>query len=167
MKKYSAQDKRSLALWAADCVERVLPYFEKEFPKDNRPRKAIEVLRKWIRTGVFKMAEIRKASLDAHAAARLAPADSAACYAARAAGQAVAMAHVIQHAFGAAYYALKAVVVSDPANAEANVAKEFKWISKLADRHLLKKLRKEVLDRIIIQKRKNKIFIKIQKGEDF
>ena len=36
------QDHSSLVLWAADCAERVLPYFEENYPKDNRPRNAIE-----------------------------------------------------------------------------------------------------------------------------
>ena len=62
-KKYSREDQRSLATWAADCAERVLPFFEKSYPNDNRPRKAIEVCRTWVRTGVFRMADIRGASL--------------------------------------------------------------------------------------------------------
>jgi hypothetical protein len=55
--KYSKQDQRSMAAWAADCAERVLPFFEKAYPKDDRTRKAIEAFRLWIDTGVFKMAE--------------------------------------------------------------------------------------------------------------
>lgn len=167
MKKLSKGDQKLLALWAADCAEHVLHFFEKEFPKDDRPRKAIEVCRKWARTGIFKMAEIRGASLAAHAAARLAPENSAARFAARAAGQAVATAHVAQHAYGAAHYALKATVASDPVNAEVKSVKEYKWISKMADRRFSKKLRQEVLNRIIIQKRKDKIFIKIKKDKNF
>src|SRR5208337_530493 len=63
-------DKKILALWAADCAEHVLPYFEEKCPVDDRPRKAIEACREWARTGVFHMAVIRGASLSAHAAAR-------------------------------------------------------------------------------------------------
>jgi hypothetical protein len=99
---------KSLALWAKDCALSVLPYFQKKYPKDIRPRNAIKELRKWIRTGRFSMAVIRKASLDSHAAARKAQKGSA-CFAARAAGQAVATAHVPAHAIGAYYYAVKAV----------------------------------------------------------
>ncbi len=163
MKKYSEQDQRSLATWAADCAERVLPFFEKAYPKDDRPRKAIEACRTWVRTGVFKMADIRGASLAAHAAAREAKENNTACFAARAAGQAVATAHVPQHALGGAYYALKAVAVADPANAEVKIAKERNWQS----RRLQKNLRQEILNKIIIQKRDDGIFIKIQKGKDF
>ena len=141
-KKIGGQDQKLLALWAADCAGHVLPYFEKRYPKDKRPRKAIEACRTWVRTGVFKMADIRKASLAAHAAAREAEEDSAARFAARAAGQAVATAHVPQHAFGAAYYALKVAAAGNPANAEVKLAKELNWQS----RRLPKNLRQEWQD---------------------
>jgi hypothetical protein len=163
MKKYSKQDQRSMASWAADCAERVLPFFEKAYPKDERPRKAVETCRTWVRTGVFMMADIRGASLAAHAAARTAKENNAACYAARAAGQGAATAHVPQHALGAAYYALKAIGAHDPANANVKVAKERNWQS----RRLPENLRKEVMRRIIIQKRFDGIFIRIQKDTDF
>jgi hypothetical protein len=88
-KKYSRAQQRSLATWAAACADRVLPLFEKTRPKDHRPRKAIAACRTWVHTGVFKMAEIRGASLGAHAAARAAKKNPATCFAARAAGQAV------------------------------------------------------------------------------
>jgi immunity protein 5 of polymorphic toxin system len=163
MKKYEKEDQKLMATWAADCVERVLPFFEEAYPNDDRPRKAIEACRTWVRTGVFKMAEIRGASLAAHAAARAAKENEAACYAARAAGQAVAAAHVPQHAFGGAYYALKAIAAADPADAGVKVAKEHDW----QIQHIPTQLREEVLKRVIIQKRGNGIFIKVQKDKDF
>jgi hypothetical protein len=82
------------------------------------------------------MAEIRKASLTAHAAAREAKENNAACFAARAAGQAVATAHVPQHAFGAAYYALKVVAAANSANAEVKIAKELNWQSRRLPKNL-------------------------------
>lgn len=163
MKIYSKQDQRAMATWAADCAEHVLPFFKKAYPKDDRPCNAIDVCRAWVKTGIFKMSVIRGASLGAHAAAREAIENNAACFAARAAGQAVATAHVPQHAFGGAYYALKAVAAADSANAEVEVAKERDWQS----RRLPKNLRQEILKRIIIQKRDDGIFIKVQKGKDF
>ena len=30
-------DHKTLAVWAIDCVERVLPFFEAEYPEDYRP----------------------------------------------------------------------------------------------------------------------------------
>jgi hypothetical protein len=121
-------DHRTLAVWAIDCAERVLPTFEDQFPDDGRPRRALETLQDWIETGVFSMAVIRKASLDSHAAAREVGADSPARSAARAAGQAVATAHVRTHAPGAAKYALQAIHrASDAAEADAAVARERDW----------------------------------------
>ena len=121
-------DHKTLAVWAIDCAERVLPYFEEKYPEDNRPRKAIETLQIWINTGVVKMAVIRKASLDAHAAAREIGEDNAARSAARAAGQAVATAHVPTHAIGAAIYALQAICrASNSSDVDAAVAKERDW----------------------------------------
>ena len=163
MKKYSGQDKRFLAIWAGDCAEHVLPFFERAFPNDDRPRKAIEICRTWIRTGVFKMSEIRGASLAAHASARKAKGkNDVACFSARAAGQAVATVHVPQHAFGAAYYALRAVAASEPAEPAVSIEEERNWMA----RHLRENLRQE-LRRITIQKRGAKFLIKIHKDKDF
>lgn len=159
MKKYDKQDHVSQTSWAADCAERVLPLFEKAYPKDDRPRKAIETCRTWVRTSVFKMAVIRGASLNAHAAAREAKGNDAASYAARAAGQAVATAHVPQHAFGAAYYALKAIAAADPACAEANLAKEQEWQSRRAPENL----REEIRRRVIIQKNDKGVTVKTKR----
>jgi hypothetical protein len=94
-----------LTIWAADCAEQVLHIFENN-NTDDRPRKAIEAARAWVR-GEIKITEIRKAAFAAHAAARNAgSAESIA--AARASGHAAATAHVPGHAKHAAAYALKA-----------------------------------------------------------
>ncbi|MFA4946296.1 MAG: putative immunity protein [Candidatus Micrarchaeia archaeon] len=121
-------EHKTLATWGLDCAERVLPYFESKYSDDGRPRAAIETGRAWVRTGVFSMAVIRKASLDSHAAARAVEKDDAARSAARAAGQAVATAHVPAHALAAAAYA--ATVVRDaasPEEAAAALAEEREW----------------------------------------
>lgn len=121
-------DHKMLAVWAIDCAERVLPYFEDNYADDHRPRNAIETLQTWINTGEFKMAVIRKASLDSHAAAREVGEDNAARSAARAAGQAVATAHVPTHSIGAAIYALQAIHRANSASdADAAVASERNW----------------------------------------
>jgi hypothetical protein len=163
MKKYNKQDQRLMAIWAADCAKRVLPLFEQSHPKDDRPRKAIDTCRTWIRIGVFRMADIRGASLAAHAAAKTAKENDAASFAAHAAGQAVATAHVPQHAYGSAYYALKAVAAADPDHAEAKITRERTWQSRRLPEHL----RDEILSRIIVEKRGTKMFIKIKKDKDF
>jgi hypothetical protein len=121
-------DPKILAAWAIDCTERVIPYFEEKFPGDSRPRNALTTLRAWIITGVFSMAVIRQASLASHAAARDVGEDNAARSAARAAGQAVATAHVPRHSLGAAIYAQQAVWrAAAPQDAEAAVAEERNW----------------------------------------
>ena len=121
-------DHKTLAAWAIDCAERVLPYFEVKYPEDRRPRNAIEALQTWINTGVFKMDVVRKASLASHAAAREVGDDSAARSAARAAGQAVATAHVPAHSIGSAIYALQAIYrATDSSEADIAVAKERDW----------------------------------------
>ncbi len=163
MKKYSRQDQTTMAAWAADCAERVLPLFEAAYPEDDRLPRAIETGRTWIRTGVFRMADIRGVSLGAHAAARDAEEGSAARFAARAAGQAVATAHVPQHAYGAAYYALKAVAAADPANAVVNVATEREWQAE----RLPEGLREEIMERIVVVERGGGVVIKLQKEEGF
>lgn len=121
-------DHKTLGIWARDCAERVLPYFEAEYPDDPRPRNAIKALQAWIDSGVFSMKVIRKVSLDSHAAARDVGEDNPARSAARAAGQAVGTAHVYLHAIGAAIYALQALHrAADAADAQAAVLKERAW----------------------------------------
>lgn len=125
---FSRDDHVALACWAADCAGRVLPYFEAKYSHDPRPRQAIQVLRDWMDTGRFEMRVIRAASLGAHAAAREAKeANPAACFASRAAGQAVATTHVPDHALGAALYALKAINAADPPNVKQVIAAEREW----------------------------------------
>jgi hypothetical protein len=117
-----------LAVWAIECVERVMPYFEEKYPYDNRPRKALDTLQEWINTGVFKMSAIRGASLASHAAARDVGEDSPARSVARAAGQAVATAHVYTHSIGGALYALQAIYrATDENKVENAIAKERDW----------------------------------------
>ena len=121
----SKTDKKILAEWAIMCALRVMPYFEEKYPKDKRPQVAIETLRSWIKTGIFSMAVIRKASLDSHAAAREVGEDNSARSAARAVGQAVATAHVKTHSIGAAIYALQAIYRET--GSEDDLLREREW----------------------------------------
>ena len=131
-----ATDHKTLAEWAIACALRVLPYFENAYPDDKRPRTAIETLQAWLETGEFKMEIIRRASLDAHAAAREVGEDNPARSAARAAGQAVATAHVRTHAIGAAMYGLQALYrASSAAEVASAIATERAWhYQRLLDR---------------------------------
>ncbi len=98
-------DHHLLAVWAAACAQHVLHLFEEMQPNDERPRRAIELVRAWTR-GEITMSQSRTAAGHANAAAR--ELSGAARYAAYAAGQAAAVAHVAAHELGAAAYAIKA-----------------------------------------------------------
>ena len=125
---FNIDDHKALALWAADCAEHVLPFFEEKYPNDPRPREAIRTLREWENTGKFSMPVIRGASLSAHAAARaVKKEDNAARFAARAAGQAVATAHVPTHAIGPVLYAYKAAAAANPDDVKTAIAREQDW----------------------------------------
>ncbi len=89
---------RALGVKAAKQAERVLEFFEREAPRDDRPRQAIDVLKLWAYGRVeTSMLEVSTLSLAAHAAARDVNLESAQ-YAARAAGEALAVWHTPQHA---------------------------------------------------------------------
>ena len=94
-----------LALWAAACAGHVLHLFEEVRPGDDRPRRAVDQTGAWVR-GEITMTQARAAAFHANAAAR--DLTGPPRFAAYAAGQAVAVAHVAAHYLGAAAYALKA-----------------------------------------------------------
>lgn len=130
-------DQRSLALWAALCAEHVLAYFERERPTDDRPRKAIEAARAWVR-GEIWCGAARAAAVAAHAAAR-ACTHPAAIAAARATGHAAATAHMPRHARGAAAYAITAAASASPDQMEDAINLEQQWqiqqLPKAASKH--------------------------------
>jgi hypothetical protein len=104
-------DHRLLAMWAADCAEHVIHLFDGVRPKDDRPRRAIDLGRAWAR-GEITWAEARTAAGHANAAAR--DLRGAPRYAAYAAGQAAAVGHVAAHELGAAAYAVRAARAAAP-----------------------------------------------------
>jgi hypothetical protein len=110
-------DHRLLAIWAADCAEHVLHHFEQARPKDDRPRRAIDLGRAWAR-GEIPWSEARTAAGHANAAAR--DLRGAARHAAYAAGQAAAVGHVAAHELGAAAYAVRAARAAARAAAPAD-----------------------------------------------
>ena len=120
-------DHHLLALWAASCAEHVLALFESARPQDPRPRQAIGHARAWVR-GEVTMTQSRAAGGHAMGAAR--DLHGAARYAAYAAGQAGAVAHVAAHELGAAAYAIKAARAAEPDGAAVAVAagrREGQW----------------------------------------
>lgn len=61
----SNEDHQALVLWAADCAQRILACFERERPEDDRPQKALEAGRVWVR-GDLRMMATRSAAFAAH-----------------------------------------------------------------------------------------------------
>ncbi|WP_406504817.1 putative immunity protein [Streptomyces sp. NBC_00212] len=110
----SEEDRRALGLWAAECVEHVLPLFEAKAPSDARPREAIAGIRAFVREGK-RTGRLRAVAWAALAAARDVD-DPAATAAARAAGYAaatpyihpLATPHQSRHALAPAVYEARA-----------------------------------------------------------
>jgi hypothetical protein len=99
------EQHRQLIKWACGCVENVLPLLGKE--PDERLKGALLTAKEWEK-GNATVGQARKASVEAHAAARESSVPIATAVA-RAAGHAVATAHMADHSLGAALYAMKAV----------------------------------------------------------
>jgi hypothetical protein len=135
----SEDDRRVLAVWAADCAERTLSLFERQAPTDSRPRDAIDGVRAFAR-GELRIGPARALSVAAHAAAREVG-DPAAVAAARAAGHAAATAHMAAHARGAPAYAAKAAALAAPDDPGA-VAHEVDWALSHASPGVLDALRR-------------------------
>ena len=66
---------KEIRLFAADCAELVLPIFEKQYPNDDRPRKAIQAVRDYA-NGLISAEEL-DAARDAAGAAASAAWDAA------------------------------------------------------------------------------------------
>ena len=121
-------NERTARLFAADCAERVLPLFEAQYPTDDRPRKVIEVARR------FANGEATEKELAAAEAAEAATRDAAvtagvaagaAAWAAVAAG--VAGAAEAAEAARAARAAARAAEAAGAADRAAAWDAERKW----------------------------------------
>ena len=103
-------DHKCIAAWALACAERSLAVFERDDDDDARPRRALVALQAWI-AGASTVADVRSASLAAHAAARESV-DEAARLAARSAAQAAGVVQSVRHAPHAASYARRAIAAT-------------------------------------------------------
>ena len=112
-------DRHAVLLFAADCAEHVLHIYEAKYPNDNRPRAAIDMLRRYM-AGNADGSELRAAADAAYVAAYFAAyaayaaalaaadaADAAAHSAADAAAHSAALA-AADAAYAAAYFAAHA-----------------------------------------------------------
>lgn len=125
MQTLSDEQRRTLARWAADCAERVLPVFDAdEATAIGQIRDAVARTRAYSAGESTAAEEIGKRFVAVKAAkAATTPAGAAA---ARAVAQASAVAHMGAHALGAAAYAAKAISLANPDRPEA-VADEIGW----------------------------------------
>ena len=114
----SIADRQQLISWARECVEHVLHLLDGD--ADHRIIDALVTAKEWENDNVSTGACMKK-SLGAHAAARESV-NKIQRAVARAAGQAVATAHMADHSLGGAYYALKAVQL-----AGLNLQTEERW----------------------------------------
>jgi hypothetical protein len=89
------QHKRVAVMFAVLCAESIIKIYEDKYPGDNRPRKAIEAAKEYLKSG-------KNAARAARAAARAARAARAA-YAAAAAADAARAARATAYAAYAAY----------------------------------------------------------------
>src|SRR5208282_3366454 len=93
IRRLDTWNEKTLRLFAADCAEHVLGIYEKQYPKDERPRKAIQAARDFA-NGLIDANAANAANAAANAAATAAtaaapaPAAAAAAYAANAANAA-------------------------------------------------------------------------------
>ncbi|GAB3634187.1 hypothetical protein GCM10027421_35410 [Microbacterium shaanxiense] len=127
----SESDRRTVAVWAADCAERVLTLFEVEAPDDARPRDAIARTRAFARGELSAAEEIRRRFVAGRAAHAVT--GEAAVAAARAAAQASGVAHMGAHALGAAAYAAKAAGAAGAG--EDAIGEEIRWqLASLSER---------------------------------
>ncbi|HSW74899.1 MAG TPA: hypothetical protein VLG16_03445 [Candidatus Saccharimonadales bacterium] len=120
----SETDRRLVAVWAADCVERVLGLFEAEKPNDNRLRALITRTRAFARGELSIAEEIRRRFTGGVGAGEVK--SLAAKAVARAAGQAVAVCHMGAHALSAAACAANAAGLANPGRPEV-VENEIRW----------------------------------------
>lgn len=108
----SETDRRLVAAWAADCVERTLGLLEVEIPGDDRPQSLIARTRAFARGELGTADEIRQRFFGSVSTSELkSPAAKAA---ARAIGQAVAVCHMGAHALSAAAWAANAIGLANP-----------------------------------------------------
>ena len=103
VRRIETWNNKTLRLYAADCAERVVSLYEKDYPTDTRPRKAIQAARDFA-NGKITAEELNAAANAAYAAACAATAANAA-NAAYAAYAAACAAYAAAYAAYAAYVA--------------------------------------------------------------
>ena len=128
--KWTQEEKVEIAF---ACASHVLKIYERQYPKDDRPRKALDAVKRWLKnpTGENSHASLGAAHTAAHAAAAYAADAAHAAYAAAdaadaAADTAYAAAHAAYAADAAVYTAAHAAYAAYAADTAAHAAEQ-KW----------------------------------------
>lgn len=109
IKKIETQSKATLVNWAVAYSERVLlPLWLRDYPDDQRPKKALQAARDWL-TGTIRLPQAKALILACHAAARESGNNPVAQAAARAIGQSASTIHSARHCLGLPLYGALAV----------------------------------------------------------
>lgn len=117
-------DQVDLAKWAISVAKHVLPYLEKEFPNNENIILGFHINVLW-QHGKATVHEVRQAGFGVHKVARQCKSETAKS-AARAAGQAVGVGHMREHAMVATDYAIKAVGLDCNGDFD-NIIQERRW----------------------------------------
>jgi hypothetical protein len=121
IKRVDTWNEKTLRLFAADCAEHVLGIYEKQYPKDERPRKAIQAARDFA-NGLIDDAANANAAADAARDSRAAAATAADARDSRAAATAADARD--SRAAAAANAAADAAYAAYAANAAADAARD-------------------------------------------
>lgn len=109
VERIATRDAKTLAKWAIQCIERVLPIFRDKYPEVDIPNKAIQTLQSWMNDEI-KMWDARKYCYTILAYAReLEKTDKVATLILRGTSHMLATCHVKTHSEGAAMYAVAAL----------------------------------------------------------
>lgn len=102
------QKHQALVLWALELAQGAVETLEEKYPREARPRAALEATRLWA-SGAVKMPIAKREILRCHAFAKeiSAPEDIALCHGV---GQACGVVHAKGHAMGFPIYELTAMV---------------------------------------------------------
>lgn len=107
-------DQVTLAKWAVQCAKHIVYLIEAEFPDHPALDKGFFVLELWLK-GLAQVHDVRQAGFEVHDFARRCTSEIAVT-AARAAGHAISVGHMREHAMVCSDYAVKAVGLSSSDN---------------------------------------------------
>ncbi len=119
MKQIETQSKTTIAGWCVQYAgENILPVYEKAYPEDKRPGRALQAAREFL-NGKMKLPAAKAIIREAQAAAREAEGNPAAQAAARAVAQSAAAIHTPTHSLALAFYGAAALAYDRVGTEEA------------------------------------------------